>query len=234
VATITRLKSGSRRVQVRRKGKYVNETFLRRKDAEEWGIDIERRIDRKEPPTTHKSRDVQLFGHPVALHRQDLKEVGKEIGRSTMASLIFLDERLGHLRLPELDRERFIKFGKERALEGAGPVTVGIDLGYQDDSCSRRGGARRYCVNRPIDLARIALGRLGLVGKGDERDRRPTQDELDRLISAFEANIRQQIPVGRVIQFAIATAIRQDEIARVERCNAPRRTAERRDLLQPG
>jgi hypothetical protein len=43
VATITRLKSGSWRVQVRRKGKYVNETFLRRKDAEEWGIDIERR-----------------------------------------------------------------------------------------------------------------------------------------------------------------------------------------------
>jgi hypothetical protein len=30
-------------------------------------------------------------------------------------------------RLPELDRERFIKFGKARALEGTGPVTVGID-----------------------------------------------------------------------------------------------------------
>ena len=28
--------SGSWRVQVRRKGKYVNETFLRREDAEEW------------------------------------------------------------------------------------------------------------------------------------------------------------------------------------------------------
>ena len=126
VATITRLKSGSWRVQVRRKGKYVNETFLRRKDAEEWGIDIERRIDRQEPTTTHKSRDVQLFGDLVALHRQDLKEVGKDIGRSKTASLIFLDERLGHLRLPELDRERFIKFGKERAPEGAGPVTVGI------------------------------------------------------------------------------------------------------------
>jgi len=47
VATITRLKSGSWRVPVRRKGKYVNETFLRRKDAEEWAIDFERRIDRQ-------------------------------------------------------------------------------------------------------------------------------------------------------------------------------------------
>ncbi len=95
MATITRLKSGSWRVQVRRKGKYVNETFLRRKDAEEWGIDIERRIDRHEPTSMRKSRDVQLFGDLVALHRQDLEEVGKDIGRSKTASLTFLDKRLG-------------------------------------------------------------------------------------------------------------------------------------------
>jgi hypothetical protein len=96
VATITRLKSGSWSVQVRRKGKYVNETFLRQKDAEEWGIDIERRIDRQEPTTTRQSRDVQLFGDLIALHRQDLKEDGKDIGRSKTASLTLLDERLGH------------------------------------------------------------------------------------------------------------------------------------------
>jgi hypothetical protein len=85
LATITRLKSGSWRAQVRRKGKYVNETFLRRKDAEEWSIDIERRIDRQEPTTTHKSRDAQLFGDLITLHRQDLEEVGKDIGRSKTA-----------------------------------------------------------------------------------------------------------------------------------------------------
>jgi hypothetical protein len=48
VATFSRLKSGSWRAQLRRKGKYVNETFVRRKDAEEWALDIERRIDRQE------------------------------------------------------------------------------------------------------------------------------------------------------------------------------------------
>jgi hypothetical protein len=130
VATITRLKSGSWRAQVRRKGKYVNETFLRRNDADEWAIDIERRIDHQEPTTTRKSRDVQLFGDLITLHRQDLREVGKNVGRSKAASLTFLDKRLGHLRLSELDRDRFIKFGKERALERAGPVTIGIDIGY--------------------------------------------------------------------------------------------------------
>jgi hypothetical protein len=99
-ATIARLKSGSWRVQVRRKGKYVNETFLRRKDAEEWGIDIERQIDRS---------DVQLFGSRRA-SSQDLEEVGKDIGRSMTASLTFLDTRLGHLRLPELIENALSKF----------------------------------------------------------------------------------------------------------------------------
>jgi hypothetical protein len=49
LAMFTKLNSGSWRVQVRRKGKYVNETFLRRKDAEEWALEVERRIDRGEP-----------------------------------------------------------------------------------------------------------------------------------------------------------------------------------------
>lgn len=53
------------------------------------------------------------------------------------------------------------------------------------------------------------------MGKGIERDRRPTQDEIDRIIAAFESNTRQHIPVGRIIRFAIATAMRQDEISRI-------------------
>lgn len=37
LATFAKLNSGSWRAQVRRKGKYVNETFLRRKDAKDPG-----------------------------------------------------------------------------------------------------------------------------------------------------------------------------------------------------
>jgi integrase len=216
VATFSRLKSGSWRVQIRRKGKYVNETFLRRKDAEEWALDIERRIDRQEPATT-RSRGAKLFADLIAVHRKDLEEVGKKIGRSKAASLTFLDRRLGQLRYRELDRERLIKFGKERAAEGAGPVTVGMDLGYIKLILTHAAAVHGIAASvEPLDLARIALTRLGLVGKGDERDRRPTQDELDRIISAFEANKRQQIPVDRIIRFAVATATRQAEIVRVE------------------
>ena len=217
MATFTRLKSRSWRVQVRRKGKYVNDTFLRRKDAEEWALEIERCIDRGEPPIATSLRDAKTFGDLVRFHRDDLREVGKRIGRSKTASLAFLERRLGRLRLPELDRERLIQFGKERANEGAGPVTLGIDLGYIKTILSHAAAVHGVLLStQSIDLARIALGRLGLVGKGSERDRRPTQDELDQLITAFEANPRQKIPLGRIIRFAVATAMRQEEICRIE------------------
>ena len=124
MATFTKLNSGSWRVQVRRKGKYVNETFLRRKDAEEWALEVERRIDRGEPSVARSSRDAKSFGDLVRLHREDLQEVGKRIRRSKEASLVSLERMLGRLRIPELSRERLIQFGKERAREGAGPVTL--------------------------------------------------------------------------------------------------------------
>ena len=216
MATFTKLKSGSWRAQVRRKGRYVNDTFLRRKDAEEWALEVERCIDRGEPPLAANSREQRRFGDLIRLHREDLREVGKRIGRSKTASLAFLEQRLGRLQLQELDRERLVQFGKERAGEGAGPVTLGIDLGYIKTILSHAAAVHGIFVStESVDLARIALGRLGLVGKGVERDRRPTQNELDRLIAAFEANERQQIPVGRLIRFAVATAMRQDEMCRV-------------------
>jgi integrase len=217
LATITKLNSGSWRVQVRRKGKYVNETFRRRKDAEEWALEVERRIDRGESALSRSSRDTETFSDLIKFHRQDLREVGKPIGRSKSASLSLLEDRLGRLRIPELDRGRLILFGKERAREGAGPVTLGIDLGYIRTILSHAAAVHGVILSvEPVVLARIALSRLGLVGKGNERDRRPTQDELDLLIATLEANPRQQIPVGRIIRFAVATAMRQDEIGRIE------------------
>jgi hypothetical protein len=61
----------------------------------------------------------------------------------------------------------------------------------------------------PVDLARIALRRLGFI-EGRERDRRPIEVELGRLIEHFESNPRQLIPVGRTMRYAVATAMRQE------------------------
>ncbi|MFG1462931.1 hypothetical protein V5F77_08510 [Xanthobacter sp. DSM 24535] len=53
-------------------------------------LDMEHRIDRQEHTVTRKSRDAQLFRDLVALHRQDMEEVGIRIGRSKDFCLISL------------------------------------------------------------------------------------------------------------------------------------------------
>src|SRR6202007_359170 len=51
--------------------------------------------------------------------------------------------------------------------------------------------------------------------KSRERDRRPGEEELTSLFRHFDASSRQIIPMSRIIKFAIATAMRQEEICRV-------------------
>jgi len=67
-----------------------------------------------------------------------------------------------------------------------------------------------------VRLGRIALEILGLVGRSVERDRRPTQDEISRLLEYFDTRSNMIIPVGRIIRFAIASAMRQGEICRIK------------------
>lgn len=131
MASINKLASGKWRVQVRIKGHYLSDSFSLRKDAEMWARRIEREIDLGQKPAPKHKDGIKTFSDLIDLHIADMKEVGKKIGRSKSFSLELLRKRLGRLKLADLNREQVIKFGKERADEGAGgPVTVGIDIGY--------------------------------------------------------------------------------------------------------
>lgn len=216
MATFSKLPSGAWRVQVRRKGRYVGETFLRHDHAREWATEVEHEIDRGKSPVARRARSIKTFGHLIDLHIDDMKEVGKALGRSKTATLEMLQRELGFLKMTELDRERLIKFGRQRAANGAGPVTLGQDIGAIKLVMSHAAAVHGVEITaEPVNLARIALKRLGLVGKGNERDRRPTEDELGKLFAHFDSNARQLIPMSRIIKFAIATAMRQEEICRV-------------------
>jgi hypothetical protein len=155
------------------------------------------------------------FGDLVDLHIADMCEVAKAPGRSKDATLAMLKRELGKLRMTQLDRELIVQFGRTRAAQGAGPVTVAMDIGAIRLVLSHAAAVHGLPVSiEQIDLGRIALKRLGLVGKSNQRNRRPTDDELAKLIAHFDGDPRQLIPMGR-IKFAVATAMRQEEICRV-------------------
>lgn len=69
-----------------------------------------------------------------------------------------------------------------------------------------------------MEDARVVTHRLGITSKSQERDRRPTLDELDTLLAHFE-HIHDRrpssIPMVRIIAFAIFSTRRQEEIVRM-------------------
>jgi len=96
-------------------------------------------------------------------------------------------------------------------------VTLSIDIGVIKMIITHAAALHGLDISpEPVDLARVALKRLGLIGKGTERDRRPTTDELNRLFRCFDDNERLTLPMTRIVKFAVATAMRLDEICRVE------------------
>ncbi len=90
MATIFQLPSGRWRVQVRRKGRYISETFLRHHDAEVWAKENEIRIDQGRKPKARSAQDPRTFGDPIDLHFQILKDVGRTARRKTSWTACFV------------------------------------------------------------------------------------------------------------------------------------------------
>lgn len=217
MATITKLKSGNWRAQIRRKGGYATNSFRRRKDAEDWALDMERHIDQGKSTHSPFDHKIKTFGHLIDLHISDLHEIGKPIRRSKNNVMIALRKILGSTQINGLTRQRLIEYGMRRAKEGAGPATIAIDFSFIRTILTHAAAVHGIEVpTENVRLARTALSRLGIIGRADERDRRPEPDQLDTLIAYFETSTSHIIPMDRIIRFAVATAMRQGEICRIE------------------
>jgi hypothetical protein len=172
MASIRKQEAGTWRVQVRRKGRSASENFVRYEDAKRWSVDAERQIDRGETPTVSRVGKLKTLSDLIDLHIRDMKEVGKAPGRTKEASLAMLKRELGSLNMVEVDRERIVKFGRARAKEGAGPVTLSMDVGLIKLVLQHVAAVHGLPVKvEPVDLGRVALKRLRLIGKSNERDR---------------------------------------------------------------
>jgi integrase len=220
MATFTLTKAGSWRAQVRRKGVYAGESFLRKTEAQAWAREAELAIDKGLPPPrrgeVRPRRGELSLEDLIELHINDMSELKRAIPRSKRFVLESLRRELGDIAVSRLNRERLIAYGKKRAGEGAGPATIAIDFSYLHTVMTHAAAIHGVAIStEQVALARKALARLGLIGKPQERDRRPTQEELDHITAFLDGNPRQSIPAGRIVRFAVATAMRADEICQL-------------------
>ncbi|MEM1199388.1 MAG: site-specific integrase [Pseudomonadota bacterium] len=216
MATYKKLQSGHWRAQIRQNGRWTSRTFRRKSEAETWATVSEQPVHLEERVSGPLVEESKTFGCLLDLHVDDMLDIGRPLLRSKSKTLEKLKSDLGRVPLKRLRRECLIDYGKSRAKEGAGPATVGMDFTYIKTILVHASAV--HGIEGPteqVTLARVALSRLGIIGKSSERHRRPTQDELDRIIAHHEYNPRQNIPLGLIVKFAVATAMRQDEICSI-------------------
>ena len=95
-------------------------------------------------------------------------------------------------------------------------MTVAVDLSYLGTVLrTARALWRLGLSDEPVREARLALQMIGLVAKARERDRRPTATELEQLFRYWGRLGRLLLPMPDLVQFAIASGMRQSEICRI-------------------
>jgi integrase len=192
----------------------VHKTFATKKDAQVWANEIEHKIDRGH--SIDISRRTTL-AELLAAYREHVGR-SRAMSRSKDQALRKIETVLGKRRLVELKTATFLEFCNHREAEGAGPATILQDFSYIG-TVLRNGGAL-ICTEQAtanaltsLDAARRTLRHAARVAKPEERDRRPTDHEIIRLVAFWSGNNRQVlIPMIDLTLFAIATAMRLGKI----------------------
>lgn len=213
--TFSQLPSGKWRAQVRRAGVYKAQTFEKKRDAEAWAREVETQtslisINGYAPPPTGATL-ADLIKRYIELQVH-------EGGKTKQATLAMIRaDQLGKTKLTALTALSFRDFVDRRVKAGAGGVTIAGDLSTVSAVLKWGRHARRLAlpVELPLD-ARRDLQYRGLRTRSTERDREPTDAELARLYAHWEGNPRQRVDMPTLCRFALATAMRQDEICRIQ------------------
>ena len=122
---------------------------------------------------------------------------------------------LGELKCSDITSQKLVSFAKELT-KNVEPQTCGNYFSHLSNIFSVARPAWGYPLSRQeFDDAVTVLKKLGLIRKGSERNRRPTLDELDRLMEHF-GRIRDHrpssLPIQKIVAFALFSTRRQEEI----------------------
>lgn len=235
MATFTKLPSGKTRAQVRIGGFYRSQTFDQDKIAKKWAKEIEQQLkmstsgEYADPPKDSNLEDL------VCTYEDHVGKV-KPFGKNKKAVLKAIKAKIGHVKLRVLNEAVVRDFVDRRVKEGAGGVTIGIDLAYLRTVLSWARYVRNLNLDPDITLdVKRSLARRGLKTRSNERTRVASPGELTKLFEHFQKMRRNTIDMISVIEFAVLTSLRQEEICvlRIEDIDLERRIMLVRDRKHP-
>tara|TARA_R100000501_G_C2596126_1_gene94614 strand:- start:177 stop:962 length:786 start_codon:yes stop_codon:yes gene_type:complete len=148
-----------------------------------------------------------------------------------------LRHKLGHVPLLKLNALILRDFIDMREAAGAGGVTIAADLSFLSGVLKWAYYSRH--LNVPYQLALAARASLkhrkNMITRSKEREREPTNSELDSLYAYWAKNTRLKIDMPTLVRFALCTGMRLGEICRIkiEDINFTDRTVIIRDRKDP-
>jgi len=214
MASFSQLPSGKWRAQVRRGSVYRNATFATKREAKDWAAVVETQANHI---ATSGYAPVPKGTTVADLIDKYRETVAQRAGKTKEATLLMLVRELGKVKLANLNAVVLRDFIDRRQDDGAGGVTIAADLSFLSAVLKWGRHARQLDINDRLALdARASLQHRGLKTRSVERVREPTDDELGRIYGLWATMTRQQIPMQTICQFALATGMRQGEIARLE------------------
>lgn len=222
-------------IRIKRGGVIVHketETFEREQVAKAWMK--KRETELAQPGALDKPTDPTLAEVIDKYNLDTQREHGKT---KDQVLRTIKNSGLGAMRCSQIRSPDIIAYAQSIKAQ---PQTVGNYLSHLSSVFAVARPAWGYPLDKQaMEDARVVAVQLGIIARSKERTRRPTLDELDKLMryyTVMELKRKDAIPMTRLIPFAIFSTRRQEEITRMMGVDLDKTNLEIivRDMKNPG
>ncbi len=206
-------KAFTAQVVIKKDGKILHreaETFDRKQAANAWVV--KREAELKAPGGLDRREDPTLS---AVIDRYISESKNVVLGTKAQVLKAIKNSDLGETKCSEITSHTLVSFARDLT-ETVEPQTCGNYFSHLSNIFTVARPAWNYPLSRQaFDDGLVVIKKLGFIKKGTERTRRPSLDELDRLMEHFgriRENRPSSIPMQKIVAFAIFSTRRQEEI----------------------
>jgi integrase len=187
-----------------------SETFERKPAANAWIV--KREAELKRPGGLEQKEEPPLS---AVIDRYIAESRNAVLGTKAQVLKSIKNSDLGDTKCSEITSNRLVSFPRDLNKD-VEPQTCGNYFSHLSNNFTVARPAWGYPLSRQeFDDAVTVIKKLGLIRKGNKRNRRPTLEELDRLMEHFgriRENRPSSIPMQEIVAFALFSTRRQEEI----------------------
>jgi len=168
-------------IRIKKDGKLIykeTETFDRKPAAEAW---LKKRETELAQPGALSKPDDPILADVIDKYNQDKLKPHGSTKDQVLRSIKAHD--IGSMRCSEINSQELVKFAQSIKAQ---PSTVGNYMSHLASIFAVARPAWGYPLDKQaMDDARVVLDKMGNIGRSKERTRRPTLDELEKLMKHF-------------------------------------------------